>query len=266
MYKFALFGSITLILLCLLASYSFSGAKEKPAFDKFDKKNVNIGELSINTRDNLILLVKYYISKNKENSPVVILLHMLGKDNSSWNKFIPLLLNNGYAVYSVDMRGHGKSVETLDKKSNYFQTMTDGNWLKMPDDVSDLINFISKDKTVDSSNIALIGASIGANSAIIAASEHPDKVKTTVALSPGLNYRGIEILKSAENLKTPILIATSQNDDYSYKSSNQLNKAVKVEHDLLIYEGNEHGTNLLNQSEELMSKIISWLNEHIEKK
>jgi len=223
--------------------------------------NVRINEISIITKDNLCLSLKYYIPHSDRKLPTVLLIHMLGKDKSSWDKFIPKLLKNGYAVFAVDMRGHGRSTKIQGGHEIYYTNMNETDWKKLPDDLSDVINFIKNEKLVDQNNLAIIGASIGANSAIVYCSKHPDIVKTLIALSPGLNYHSILTYEDAKELKIPILIAVSNGDTYSYESSNQLNKVVKTKHDLLIYKGAEHGTNLLNQTNDLENKVISWLNE-----
>jgi len=229
-------------------------------------EKVNVNEISVLTRDNLKVSVKNYIPESKEKLPAVILIHMLGKDKTSWNKFIPRLLENGYAVFNVDMRGHGRSTKIQNGHEIFYTNMNETDWKKLPDDVLDIINFIQNEKSVNKDKISIIGASIGANTAIIEGSEYPDKIKAVVALSPGLDYHGLITLDAAKKLDIPIFIASSEGDTYSLESSNQLNKVVKSTHDLLIYKGSEHGTNLLNQSEDLENKVISWLNENFKNK
>ncbi|MDD3013535.1 MAG: alpha/beta fold hydrolase [Candidatus Gastranaerophilales bacterium] len=234
--------------------------------DKPIPDDVNINEISILTRDNLNVSVKYYIPPTEGEKPAVILLHMLGKDKSSWNKFIPKLLENGYAVFNIDMRGHGRSTRIQDGHEIFYTNMNESDWKKLPDDVNDVINFIKNEKFIDKNKIAVMGASIGANSAIIEVSKHPDYIKAVIALSPGLNYHGILTYEAAKDLRIPLLIAVSQGDMYSFESSNQLNKVVKNSHDLLIYKGADHGTNLLNKYEDLENKVVSWLNENLRDK
>jgi dienelactone hydrolase len=214
------------------------------------------------TRDNLNVSVKSYIPQSKEKLPVIFLVHMLGKDKTSWNKFIPKLLENNYAIFNIDMRGHGRSTKIKNGQEILYTSMNETDWKKLPGDINDVISFISNEKFIDSNRIAIIGASIGANSAIVDAANHPGTVKAVVALSPGLDYHGILTLESAKKLEAPILLVASEGDKYAFDSINQLNKVVKTKHDLLIYKGTEHGTNLLNKYDSLESKVISWLNEN----
>ena len=146
----------------------------------------------------------------------------------------------------------------------FYTNMNENDWEKLPDDVNAVIKYISASQSIDLSKLSIIGASIGANTAIIEASKYPDKIKSVVAISPGLVYHNLETLDAAKNLQTPLLIAVSKGDEYSFESSNQLNSVVKAKHNLLIYNDGEHGTNLLNHSEDLQKKVISWLNENTE--
>ncbi|EKE04257.1 MAG: hypothetical protein ACD_20C00091G0003 [uncultured bacterium] len=226
---------------------------------------VNIREITVESRDGLNMTVQFYSPKIESKYPTVLMLPMLGKTGSSWNNFISILLNNGFAVCNVDLRGHGRSVRMKNGKEVFYQNMNEQDWKKIPEDVADLIDFISKDKFVDPNRLGIAGASIGANSAIIVASRYPNKAKTLIALSPGINYKGLETLEPAKNLKIPVLIAVGSEDDYAYKSSNQLNEVVKTTHNLLIYKNSEHGSDLLNKSEDLQRKIVDWLDEYLKK-
>jgi len=255
-------GGIVFILACLLFVCTLNGNNEQVNLD-FDK--LNMREITIEAKDGLNIAVEFYSPKVEGKYPAILLLHMLGKDKASWNKLIPELLDNGFVVYSADLRGHGRSVRMKNGKEVFYQNMNENDWNKIPEDVIDLVDFISQDKFVDSEQIGIAGASIGANAAIICASRYQNKVKTVIALSPGLNYRGLEILEPAKNLKVPILMVAGSGDKYAYESSNQLNEVVKTIHDLLIYDNKEHGTNLLIYSEGLQKKVVNWLNEYLKK-
>lgn len=260
MLKLMSLSSVAFVSACLSAFCAF-GENDKNS----DSSRVNVKETFINTKDDLNISIKYYIPESREKLPAVILLHMLGKDKSSWDRFIPLLVKAGYAVFNVDLRGHGRSVKMQTGKEIFFMNMNETDWKKLPDDVIDVVNFVRQSKYVISSQIGIVGASIGANAGIIDGSEYPDKIKTVVALSPGMDYHGLQIFKPAQNIKIPVLIAVSEEDVYSYESANQLNTVVNSEHNLLIYNGNQHGTNLLNQSEKLENEAVNWLNEHLKR-
>lgn len=233
--------------------------------EQFNKVLNRVREITVESRDGLNMIVQFYSPKAEDKYPTVLLVPMLGKTRSCWNNFIPVLLDNGFAACNVDLRGHGRSVRMKDGKEVFCQNMNEQDWKKIPEDVADLIDFISKDKFVDPERFGIVGASIGANAGIIVAAKYPNKVKTAIALSPGINYKGLETLEPAKKIKVPVLIAVGSEDNYANESSNQLNEVVKTNHDLLIYKNSDHGSDLLNKSEDLQRKIIDWLNEYLKK-
>ena len=44
-----------------------------------------------------------------EGAPVVCITHSLASDGGSWAEQVPALLQNGFRVLRLDMRGHGGS-------------------------------------------------------------------------------------------------------------------------------------------------------------
>src|SRR3989344_6033733 len=75
--------------------------------------------------------------------------------------------------------------------------------------------------------IAVIGASIGANLAIQYLAK--SNISTSIALSPGINYRGLDISKEINKVDKNLLILVGKGDSYSYDSSQQIAKNNKVE-------------------------------------
>src|SRR2546422_2233901 len=61
----------------------------------------------------IILLHMLGHDRNDWNLFASTLLHMLGHDRNDWNPFASTLSNNsiGYAVLSIDLRGHGESLD-----------------------------------------------------------------------------------------------------------------------------------------------------------
>ena len=108
-----------------------------------------------------------------------------------------------------------------------------------------------------SNNVAIIGASIGANIALNYAVKD-DSVKAIILISPGLDYRGVKTEETIKQFKNPILIIASQDDSYSADSSKTLNSLNKNS-ELKIYDGSLHGTDLFGKSD-VEKVMIEWLN------
>src|SRR6266404_5670988 len=51
----------------------------------------------------------YYDLAGPENGPVVCITHSLSSDGGSWAEQVPVLLQAGFRVLRLDMRGHGGS-------------------------------------------------------------------------------------------------------------------------------------------------------------
>ena len=112
-------------------------------------------------------------------APGVILLHMLGDDRTVWGEvgLAADLVDAGYAVLAVDMRGHGETGGAQD-------------WALAADDLARVWDDFAARDTVDEARTAIVGASIGANMALGLGADRPE-VRGVVLLSPGLDYRGV---------------------------------------------------------------------------
>ncbi|MEK6857283.1 MAG: alpha/beta fold hydrolase [Nanoarchaeota archaeon] len=206
---------------------------------------------SLITSDEINIAYNYY-SPEKINSPAVILLHMLGKDKSDWVDFARKLQKEGFAVIAIDFRGHGDS---------------DGSWQKFSEkdfnnfvlDIEAAKEFLGRQPKINVNSLSLIGASIGANTAVKYALKQ--EVKTIVLLSPGLNYRGVNIEKDISALKIPVFLAASEEDTYSAESTKKIHELLKTTSEFNLLNNAGHGTNLFVVPE-LNDKIIKWLKKN----
>lgn len=192
--------------------------------------------------------IAYKMYKNP-GKPGVILLHMLGRTRTDWNSVAEWLQGIGYAVITLDLRGHGQS-------SGNYQQFTPLDYNAMVNDVLAAKNVLGINRA-DVSRLSIIGASIGANIALQYAKDDPD-VKTAVLLSPGLDYRGVKT--STVTTDIPLLIVASMDDQYSTESSQAIadNNAYT---ELKLYQNAGHGTNMFQQPD-LAPTILDWLKEH----
>ncbi|MCC6155470.1 MAG: alpha/beta hydrolase fold domain-containing protein, partial [Candidatus Hydrogenedentes bacterium] len=111
----------------------------------------------------------------------------------------------------------------------------------------------------DAENIAVIGASIGANLALRYATIDPD-VQAVGMISPGMDYRGVTVEEPFKQLKTrPVLLMDSIGDAYSADTCTALEKLAPGHCDLHEYAGAAHGTDLLDTNENAIGQILQWL-------
>ncbi len=180
--------------------------------------------------------------------PAVLLLHMLGSNREAWAPLAPELADVGYSVLALDMRGHGETGGAPD-------------WTLAGDDLTRVWQVLSGRPDVDAGRTAIIGASIGANLALVVAAEIP-AVRTVVLLSPGLDYRGVQTEAAMTAYgDRPVLIVASAEDGYAADSSRRL-AGLAPGAALTIYEGAGHGTTMLIREPGLTDLILDWLRRH----
>ena len=198
-----------------------------------------MNKVTLVTEDNVKLSADFV----KGNNQGIILLHMLGNDKSSWQDFKP----KGYTTIAIDFRGHGDSELNLVK-------FTDNDWKNLQLDVKAAADYLKENKVKE---IYIIGASIGANTAINYAATD-SSVKGVALLSPGMNYHGIAVSDAMNRYNGKILLVVSKEDDYSYQSVNKM-KGINQKAELIIYEENDHGTDMLANNP-LKEELLKWLN------
>jgi dienelactone hydrolase len=219
----------------------------------------------IATNDGWQLAAWYWPPKNtKVKAPGIILLHQRGADKSSWGSIPAKLLAEDYAVLAIDLRGHG---ETLDPQGQSvpLAALKEADYLAMLNDVAAAREYLAAQPSVNGERMAIIGASIGANLAIMYASKDY-RIRTVICLSPGLDYFG---LKPADHLaaygERALYLIASSGDKYSYDSCAQLAaQALADPVSFRKFTGKGHGTDLLASQDGLADTIVSgWLLNHV---
>ena len=213
---------------------------------------------SAKAEDGLVLKGTLYLPDGvKEARPVVILLPQMASDRKSWGDFPKKLSAAGYAVLALDQRGHGESV-WQGKKKRTFLKFTNFDFGRMVTDLDTVLAGLSKQKKVDATRVAVYGASIGANVALVYGANHPD-VKAVALLSPGMDYKGITTSEAAISYgNRPALIAAAEKDGYSALSSRKLAEKLGTSAALKIYEGKEHGTGLFAEQKDFGMFLFDW--------
>ena len=78
-------------------------------------------------------------------------------------------------------------------------------------------------------------------------------------LSPGENYRNLIPGESVEKYWSDILIFTAKEDTYSASSSQKLASFNESSCTLQIFDGADHGTDIINNNPEAMKALVDWL-------
>ena len=94
-----------------------------------------------------------------------------------------------------------------------------------------------------------MGASYGANNALIYAAAHPDQIKSLVLFSPGSNYNGLDAVSAAKSWHGPIEIFHDRGDTIAGDGPETIDKSTpSPDHKLILLNGSQHGTELLRDA------------------
>lgn len=198
----------------------------------------------------------------KDKYPLIILSHGISDTQWSWGSLPATLMKKGYAVLVYDVRGHGKSIYK-DNLLHAWRNFDRADWKYLPYDLFSLVGTIEKDpklsKYVNTKRLGLIGADIGANASFHFAMADPKAVKFVVALSPGLEYGGVNALEYTEEMKQPVFFAVSTGDVYAYESTRELFEWKFGPRKLIRYKGKSHGTDMLGAQPSLAGDVLAWI-------
>src|SRR5690349_21334777 len=114
----------------------------------------------------------------EEGARTLLLMHQYQSSRRGYTNVIPQFVEEGYIVLVVDLRGHGETGGKNDWVAAQADTQTWLAWLREQEGVRD-------------NAIAIIGASIGSNLALVGCAQD-ELCVTAIALSPGLDYFGVK--------------------------------------------------------------------------
>ncbi|MFQ5663191.1 MAG: alpha/beta hydrolase [Terriglobia bacterium] len=191
-------------------------------------------------------LAALYWEPPKSLAPAVLLVHMLGRSKEDWIPLATRLRRDGYAVLAIDLREQGRS-----------------NREQLIADLRAGFNFLREQKKVDAARIGLIGASIGANTALAFAAAEP-LVRLAVLLSPGLNYRGVTTEPALRDYGVrPLLLVAAEEDLGSAAALRRLAGAAQGKAVAKLYPGAAHGTEMFAAGLPLTQDILAFLKTYL---
>jgi pimeloyl-ACP methyl ester carboxylesterase len=230
-------------LLILLAMLLLAA----PAFAQRDNRAEVV---TATATDGLTLVGEFYAAD--DSAPTVLLLHMFNSSLSAWEPLIPTLTDAGYNVLTVDLRGHGNTGGAR-------------AWLLAERDVTTWLDWLGDQPSVLPDRIAIVGASIGANLALIGCA-YDERCVTAIALSPGYDYSGVvlnEAVLDALAERSVILVA-ALGDAYSADSVRGLVAVASGDLGAQFYVGRRHGTDMLRADNAPVIDLIAyWLETHL---
>ena len=189
-----------------------------------------------------------------------VLLHGLGSSKGEWDGFAERLAAIGDGAMVYDARGHGDSIRTLTgEKLDYQEWQSPEPWGKMPQDLDSAVEALHEKKNIALKSIAVGGASLGANVAMIYASRH-NEVPAVVLLSPGLQYAGVSCEEAFKRYgKRRLFIGVSPGDAYAFSSVQYL-ASLRGDAALRLVQGPgaAHGVHMFEDSG-FTQRLLDWI-------
>lgn len=210
-------------------------------------------KVSFQTSDGVTIFANYLES---DSGKAVILAHQFANSKESFSILADLLNESGFSTLAIDLRGHGESLGKGSLSSS--ERLTPNDFQNMNLDLESAIVYLKKKNHAE---FYLVGASIGANLAIIFPCEH-NGFNAAVALSPGIDYKSLQPLLFAKKTTVPTLLVASSDDTYSFESAQKLDSVFNAPHEFYRLQNVGHGTYMLNLWPALNQKITDWCQNH----
>ncbi len=216
--------------------------------------------VEITTDDGVVIVGEH--REGPSGGPAVLLLHMMPATKESWEPLADALAGRGFSTLAIDLRGHGESVRGAGKRKLDYRDFSDEEHRAKMKDVEAAMRWL-EGRGIDPSRIGLAGASIGANLSIAYAGGH-GAVPAVVALSPGLDYRGVatEAAAAAMPRERKLLLAASEEDEYAFSSVHALARA-KADAELQELKGAGHGTTMLEREPGFFAYVVEWISNNV---
>lgn len=192
------------------------------------------------------------LPKRTDPAPAVVLVHMLGRDRSTWKEFQLLLADEGIGSFAIDLRGHGSS----EGGPGGYEAFNPAEWQAALSDVRNAVLALEEfPDRINTDRLGVIGASIGANYAIELGAEMPRLV--VVALSAGKSYKGVDSEAALLKVKRQAFLAGQTGDEPAAElllwAQDSVPEAAFFEE-----EGTAHGTAMLPNGN-LEAQILAFI-------
>lgn len=249
---------ILFFFLIIIFTTGFSYIKNKISQKNYEEiKYIKKERVSFNTEDGVTIVGDFYY--NPKSKFAGILIHSLSGNIKAYKKTAEFLAKSGYSILTINLRGHGDSINSIKGLLNWKNFTIEEHQLYIYDIIASS-NFLES-QGFEINRQFLIGSDIGANLILELLNSKKD-IKAGVLLSPLENYLGTNITKYlSKDLSNKIMIIISKNDNISNKTIEIFKNFLENPY-ILEVEGNLHGEKILDL-EGVNDKIRLFLVEHL---
>jgi alpha-beta hydrolase superfamily lysophospholipase len=208
--------------------------------------------VTLRSEDGVALTATFY-EASRQPAPAVILLHMQTRSREDWMAFAHRLADSGIHALAIDFRGHGGSAPGPagdNGQPNLSRLVLDVQAAR--------VYLTGRPEAVRSGAIGLLGASIGANVAVLQAAGDAS-IRSLALLSPGLDYRSLRTEAALRKFGArPALLVAASDDPYALRSVRELAKAGDGLREVRLLGPAGHGTVMLSRDADLERTLVDW--------
>ncbi len=207
--------------------------------------------IELEASDGLALIGLYYAPTVDTTDPVpgVLLMHHGGSQKEAWIDLIPALVEAGYGVLAVDLRGHGETGGSID-------------WVLGEDDAARWLDWLRSQPGIDPERVSIVGASIGADVGLRVMAKD-ERIVTLVGLSVGLDVMGVKTEEAVVEIgERPLYLAAGQGAVEEADAVRTLLGVAQGDVQVRLYDNDACCTYFFLFDRQLIGSIISWLDAH----
>ena len=203
--------------------------------------------VSVQTADGVAIAGELYEASSRP-APAVLLVHMLSRNRGDWDGLPDRIRDAGITALAIDLRGHGQSSGSAQDLQAMIQ------------DVRAAAQWLATRPNVRGDQIGIVGASLGASLALLAAADVP-QVRAIALLSPSLDYRG---LRTDTGLirrlgARSIWLAASDQDPLALRTLRDIAAEPSGAREQHVSSALAHGTVLLDKDPDMARMLVDWL-------
>jgi len=192
--------------------------------------------------------------------PGVIFLHEDGRDRHAWHAQVVFTAARQMVGLALDLRGYGENPGTVGNPGKTASAFTDADYRLMLEDVRDSVSFLAVKSEIEGGRLALVGADMGANLALLAAgSPWAEAVRVVVAVSPSLEWKGLSVQEAVARIpkSTHVYLAAAKDDPASWNACEVLMGLIKGPKDFYQADTGGHGVRVFQGR--AFHMIPTWL-------
>lgn len=237
----------------------------------------NVESVFFRTVDEVSVSASYGRLPGTSARPVVILIHEVGAAaaRQEWlsSGVFEVLMENGYNVLALDLRGHGSTGLPADGRTQNVLLVDDLEDMHL--EVRAAVSWLRTQASADNARLGVIGNGIGGNVAYVSLGAFPEDLQAGIALSPGFWNQELEPLVIGTGIIpfTPHTmlyvvgeedrVALSETESLSYAGFASALASLTSGPSLQVFGGDSnHGLALL-QSPATIQLILDWLQTHL---